>query len=181
MIRLVAVAAVAAAAAWGWQANRYDKTIAQIQRDHAIERQAAVDTVVTALQAAIDKHRQLTDQLDALNRTHFSEMQRATAENTRLQRALAAGDVRMSVRARCQPDASAGASEDQPGAGLGDGAAGRCELSGADAADLVDLFTGAERDARKLRYLQARERALEASGASSMQLFIRNPDNAHNK
>ena len=164
IVRLLAVAAVAAAAAWGWQANRYETTIAQMQRDHAIERQTAVDTVVTALQAAIDKHRQLTDQLDALDRTHFSEMQRATAENTRLQRALAAGTVRMSVRARCQPDASAGAGEDQPGAGLGDGAAGRCELSGEDAADLVDLFAGAERDAEKLRYLQARERALEGAG-----------------
>ena len=165
MIRLVAVAAVAAAAAWGWQANRYDKTIAQMQRDHARERQAAVDTVVTALQAAIDKHRQLTDQLDALDRTHFSEMQRSTVENTRLQRALAAGDVRMSVRARCQPDAGAGvgAGEDQPGTRLGDGATGRCELSGADAADLVDLFAGAERDAEKLRYLQGRERVLEGA------------------
>ncbi|HWV05012.1 MULTISPECIES: lysis system i-spanin subunit Rz [unclassified Ralstonia] len=164
IVRLLAVAAVAAAAAWGWQANRYETTIAQMQRDHAIERQAAVDTVVTALQAAITKHRQLTDQLDALGRTHFSEMQRATVENTRMQHALAAGDVRMSVRARCQPDAGAGASEDQPGAGLGDGAAGRCELSGEDAADLVDLFAGAERDAEKLRYFQARERALEGAG-----------------
>lgn len=108
IVRLLAVAAVAAAAAWGWQANRYETTIAQMQRDHAIERQTAVDTVVTALQAAIDKHRQLTDQLDALDRTHFSEMQRATAENTRLQRALAAGDVRMSVRARCQAHAGLG-------------------------------------------------------------------------
>ncbi|MCT7319067.1 lysis protein [Ralstonia sp. CHL-2022] len=164
IVRLLAVAAVAAAAAWGWQANRYETAIAQMQRDHAIERQTAVDTVVTALQAAIAKHRQLTDQLDALDRTHFSEMQRATTENTRLQRALAAGDVRMSVRARCQPDARAGTGEDQPGAGLGDGAAGRCELSGADAADLVDLFAGAERDAEKLRYLQGRERALEVAG-----------------
>ncbi|WP_257878218.1 lysis protein [Ralstonia pickettii] len=119
---------------------------------------------MTALQAALAKHPQLTDQLDALDRTHFSEMQRATAENTRLQRALAAGAVRMSVRARCQPDAGAGASEDQPGAGLGDGAAVRCELSGEDAADLVGLFAGAERDAEKLRYLQARERALAGAG-----------------
>ncbi|CAJ0705416.1 lysis system i-spanin subunit Rz [Ralstonia wenshanensis] len=164
IVRLLAVAAVAAAAAWGWQANRYETAIAQIQRDHAIERQTAVDTVVTALQAAIDKHRQLTEQLDALDRTHFSEMQRATAESTRLQPALAAGDVRMSVRARCQPDTGAGAGEDQPGAGLGDGAPGRCELSGEDAADLVDLFAGAERDAEKLRYLQARERALDGAG-----------------
>ena len=163
-VRLLAVAAVAAATAWGWQANRYEKAIAQMQRDHAIERQVAVNTVVTALQAAIAKHRQLTEQLDALDRTHFSEMQRATAENTRLQRALAAGDVRMSVRARCQPDARAGAGDDQPGAGLGDGAAGRCELSGEDAADLVDLFAGAERDAEKLRYLQGRERALDGAG-----------------
>ncbi|CAJ0886335.1 hypothetical protein R20233_03144 [Ralstonia sp. LMG 32965] len=172
-VRLLAVAAVAAAAAWGWQANRYHKTIAQMQRDHAIERQAAVDTVVTALQAAIDKHGQLTDQLDALDRTHFSEMQRATAENTRLQRALAAGDVRMSVRARCQPDASAGASEDQPSAGLGDGAAGRCELSGADASDLVDLFAGAERDAEKLRYLQGREGALAIAAVCVPQMPVR--------
>ncbi|MCP1174398.1 lysis system i-spanin subunit Rz [Ralstonia chuxiongensis] len=164
IVRLLAVAAVAAAAAWGWQANRYETTIEQMQRDHARERQVAVDTVVTALQAAIARHRQLTDQLDALDRTHFSEMQHATAENTRLQRALAAGDVRMSVRARCRPDARAGAGEDQPGAGLGDGAAGRCELSGEDAADLVDLFAGAERDAEKLRYFQARERALEGAG-----------------
>ena len=163
IVRLLAVAAVAAAAAWGWQANRYETAIAQMQRDHAIERQVAVNTVVTALQAAIGKHRQLTDQLDALDRTHFSEMQRATAENTRLQRALAAGDVRMSVRARCQPDARAGTGEDQPGAGVGDGAAGRCELSGEDAADLVDLFAGAERDGEKLRYLQARERAVEGA------------------
>ncbi|WP_316666801.1 lysis system i-spanin subunit Rz [Ralstonia psammae] len=102
---------MAEAAACGWQANRYDKTIAQIQRDHAHERQVAVDTVVTALQAANARHRQLTDQLAALDRTHFSEMQRATAENTRLQHVLAAGDVRMSVRARCLP-----------AAGLGDGA-----------------------------------------------------------
>jgi len=55
----------------------------------------------------------------------------------------------------------AGASEDQPGAGLGDGAAGRRDLSGEDAADLVDLFAGAEPGGEQLRYLQGRERALE--------------------
>jgi len=38
-------------------------------------------------------------------------------------------------------------------------------LSGEDAADLVDLFAGAERDAEKLRYLQGRERALERADA----------------
>ncbi len=70
----------------------------------------------------------------------------------------------MSVRARCQLGAGAGAGEDQPRAGLGDGAAGRCELSGEDAADLVDLFAGAERDAQKLRYLQGRERVLDGVG-----------------
>jgi len=44
----------------------------------------------------------------------------------------------------------AGASEDQPGAGLGDGAAGRRDLSGEDAEDLVDLFARAERGGEKL-------------------------------
>ncbi|MEV8471784.1 lysis system i-spanin subunit Rz [Ralstonia sp. UNC404CL21Col] len=102
-------------------------------------------------------------QADRYDKT-IAQMQRATAENTRLQRALAAGDVRMTVRARCQPDAGVGTGEDQPGPGLGDGAAGRCELSGEDAADLVDLFAGAERDWEKLRYLQARERAVERAG-----------------
>ena len=67
-------------------------------------------------------------------------------------------NMRMSVRARCQSNAGAGAGEDQPGAGLGDGVTGRCELSGKDAVNLVDLFAGAERDAEKMRYLQGRER-----------------------
>jgi len=58
----------------------------------------------------------------------------------------------------------AGASEDQPGAGLGDGAAGRRDLSGEDAEDLVDLFARAERGGEKLRYSQGRERALEGAG-----------------
>lgn len=58
----------------------------------------------------------------------------------------------------------AGASEDQPGAGLADGAAGRRDLSGEDAAHLVDLFAGAERGGEQLRYLQGRERALEGAG-----------------
>ena len=68
-----------------------------------------------------------------------------------LERALDVGGAESGEVGRCA------------GTGLGDGAAGRCELSGEDAADLVDLFAGAERDAEKLRYLQGRERALEAA------------------
>lgn len=168
MFRRLAVmalpAAVAAVAAWLWQTNRYEKEIALMTAAHARERQAAVDVVAQALQRAITNHQQLAERLAALDQTHYEEMQRATAENDHLQRALVAGDVRMSVRARCQPDSGGGPSADQPGASLGDGASVRCELSGEDAADLLDLFAGAQRDAEKLRYLQARERALETAG-----------------
>ena len=48
-----------------------------------------------------------------------------------------------------------------------DGAAGRCELSGADAVVLLDLFTGAERDAEEWRYLQRKGRRLTSLRSAS--------------
>ncbi|MCK4125429.1 lysis protein [Ralstonia pseudosolanacearum] len=168
-IEEMAIAAVAAmlvgalagaAGAWAWQANRYDKQIATLQRDQAEKesRQARADEA--QLRQEQEKRAGLERQLGELDARHYEELNNAKSENARLAAALAAGTRQLSIRARCAaaPDGVPGATSST---GLGDGAAATAVLYGEDAADIQALVADADSVAAALRFFQEREAAIQ--------------------
>jgi hypothetical protein len=144
----------------GW---RHDAELATVEQEHAEEREAAANRVATAnlraanaLQRAIEiDNRRKADQAASENR-HFKELQDAQKSSTDLQRGVASGDVRLSVRATCPARAGtspAGRAAPTAAARLDDGA-GRADVHPADGADLIALFAEANGVATRLNALQ---------------------------
>ncbi|AUS42526.1 hypothetical protein CYD94_10280 [Ralstonia solanacearum] len=164
VVALLLGALAGAAGAWAWQANRYDKQIATLQRNQAEKegRQARADEAL--LRQERDKREGLERQLGELDARHYEELNNAKSENARLAAALAAGTRQLSIRARCTAPAD-GVSSTTSGAGLGDGAAATAVLYGEDAADIQALVADADAAAAALRFLQDREKAIQAQTA----------------
>ncbi|MGD7150390.1 lysis system i-spanin subunit Rz [Ralstonia pseudosolanacearum] len=164
VVALLAGALAGAAGAWAWQANRYDKQIATLQRDQAEKegRQARADEAL--LRQEREKREGLERQLGELDARHYEELNNAKSENARLVAALATGTRQLSIRARCTaaPDGVPSATS---GAGLGDGAAATAVLYGEDAADIQALVADADAVAAALRFMQDRERDIQALAA----------------
>lgn len=167
VVALLLGALAGAAGAWAWQANRYDKQIATLQRNQAEKegRQARADEAL--LRQERDKREGLERQLGELDARHYEELNNAKSENARLAAALAAGTRQLSIRARCTAPAD-GVSSTTSGAGLGDGAAATAILYGEDAADILDLAGDADAVAETLRFFQAREREIQGQAAPAL-------------
>lgn len=156
----VLAACILTAIAQGW---RHDAELAIVKQEHAEEREAAANRVATAnlraanaLQLAIDiDNRRKTDQA-ASEKRHFKELQDAQKSSTDLQRSVASGDVRLSVRATCPARAGAspaGRAAPAVAAGVDDGT-GRADIHPEDGADLIALFAEANGIATRLSALQ---------------------------
>jgi len=154
------LACIATIVLQGW---RHNAELATVRQKHAEEREAATGRVATAnlraanaLQLAIDiDNRRKSDQAVSEKR-HFKELQDAQKSSTDLQRSVASGDVRLSVRATCPARAGTSpASRAAPAvaAGVDDGT-GRADIHPADGADLIALFAEANGIATRLNALQ---------------------------
>ncbi|WP_405126774.1 lysis system i-spanin subunit Rz [Ralstonia pseudosolanacearum] len=170
-IKVTAIAAamllgalVGAAGAWTWQANRYGKDIATLQRDQAERDRQQARADEAQLRQEQEKRAGLERQLGELDARHYEELNNAKTENTRLAAALAAGTRQLSIRARCTAPAD-GVPGATGGAGLGDGAAATAVLYGEDAADIQALVADADAVAAALRFMQDRERDIQALAA----------------
>jgi hypothetical protein len=156
----VLAACIVTAIVQGW---RHDAELAIVKQEHAEEREAAANRVATAngrtadaLKLAIDAdNRRKADQA-ASEKRHFKELQDAQKSSTDLQRGVASGDVRLSVRATCPARAGtspAGRAAPATAARVDDGA-GRADIHPEDGADLIALFAEADDVATRLNALQ---------------------------
>ncbi|QNT25523.1 lysis system i-spanin subunit Rz [Ralstonia solanacearum] len=164
-IALLLGALAGAAGAWAWQANRYERDIATLKRDQSEKDRLQARADETQLRDEREKRAGLERQLGDLDARHYEELNNAKSENARLAAALAAGTRQLSIRARCTASAD-GLPSAAGGAGLGDGAAATAVLYGEDAADIQALVADADAIAAALRFMQDRERDIQAQAAT---------------
>lgn len=83
--------------AWVWQANSYDKQLANQAAAHATDREAAAAAAIDRLEFEQTERRALEDRLQAIDQTHYKELHDAQQAQARLRDRLATADVRLSV------------------------------------------------------------------------------------
>ncbi len=83
--------------AWLWQANSYDKTLADQANDFQRERGAAASAVIEWQEAEQSRRRALEDRLQAEDATHYKELRSEQQTQARLRDRLATADLRLSV------------------------------------------------------------------------------------
>ena len=143
-----------AAAAWAWQANKYQGQLAEQARLHQSDLSAISNAAADQARQALEKQQQAEQSLRDLDTRMTKEKTDALTENDRLRRAVADGDRRLRIAGTCRaPDAS----RDLPGTAsttsLGD--AGTFELAPAVGRDILDIRAGIIADQSALRALQA--------------------------
>ncbi|NER63558.1 lysis protein [Pseudomonas sp. MAFF212427] len=82
---------------WGWQANSYDKQLADQAAAHATDRETAAAVAIDRLEFEQTERRALEDRLQAIDETHYKELRDAQQAQARLRDRLATADVRLSV------------------------------------------------------------------------------------
>lgn len=83
--------------AWTWQANTYDKTLAEQAKAYSTDREQAAAAVIDWQETQQDARRALEDRLQANDETHYKELRDEQAKQARLRGQLATADVRLSV------------------------------------------------------------------------------------
>ena len=83
--------------AWQWQANSYDKALADQAADHKTEREVAATAAIERLEQVQTERRALEDRLQANDQTYYQELLDAQQAQARLRDRLATADLRLSV------------------------------------------------------------------------------------
>ncbi len=83
--------------AWSWQANAYDKALAEQAEAYSTDREQAGLAVIDWQEATQDARRALEDRLQANDETHYKELRDAQSNQARLRDRLATADLRLSV------------------------------------------------------------------------------------
>ncbi|EPN6724158.1 lysis protein [Pseudomonas putida] len=89
--------AVGGRCAWLWQANDYDKQLAEVRGAHAQERGEAAQAALGKLQAVQAERSALEQRLQADSTIHHKELKDAQDDRKRLAGQLATANVRLSV------------------------------------------------------------------------------------
>lgn len=83
--------------AWSWQANHYEKELAEQASAYTNERDLAATAVIDWQEAEQSRRRALEDRLQANDQTHYQELRDAQQTQARLRDHLATADLRLSV------------------------------------------------------------------------------------
>lgn len=83
--------------AWSWQANHYEKELADQASAYTTERELAATAVIDWQEAEQARRRALEDHLQANDQTHYQELRDAQQTQARLRDRLATADLRLSV------------------------------------------------------------------------------------
>jgi hypothetical protein len=83
--------------AWVWQANSYDKQLADQAASHATDRESAAAAAIDRLEFEQTERRALENRLQAIAETHYKELRDEQQAHARLRDRLATADVRLSV------------------------------------------------------------------------------------
>lgn len=97
VLALLLGVAVGGRCAWLWQANDYDKQLAEVHGAHALERDRASSAALGKLQAVEAERSALEQRLQADSTTHYQELKNAQDDRKRLAGQLATANVRLSV------------------------------------------------------------------------------------
>jgi hypothetical protein len=90
-------------AAWSWQANYYDKQLAEQAEAYGRDREQAAVAVIDWQESQQVERRALEDRLQANDETHYKELRDAQTYQARLRDQLATADVRLSVLLAAAP------------------------------------------------------------------------------
>ncbi|PKI19419.1 lysis system i-spanin subunit Rz [Pseudomonas monteilii] len=160
--------------AWLWQANTYDKQLAEQaanygrqlsakDRDHGREREQAAAAALDQLAEQQNARRDLEGRLQEQNQTHWKEMANAKKTQDRLRDQLATADVRLSVLI----DAGAFAAQSCDGGGRETAGTGslvhgavRADLDPAHAQRIIGITDEGDRGLIALQACQAYVRLL---------------------
>jgi len=141
--------------AWVWQANSYDKQLADQAAAHAIDREAAAAAAIDRLEFEQTERRALEDRLQAVDHTHYKELHDAQLAQTRLRDRLATADVRLSVLlASPAQGRDCGVSAATGAAGVDHGSQ-RAELDPAHARRIVSITQDGDQGLIALKACQA--------------------------
>lgn len=88
---------VGARGAWAWQANHYQKELADQSSAYQTERELAATAVIDWKESEQTQRRALEDRLQANDQTHYQELRDAQQTQARLRDRLATADLRLSV------------------------------------------------------------------------------------
>lgn len=83
--------------AWSWQANHYEKELADQASAYTTDRELAALAVIDWQEAEQARRRALEDRLQANDQTHYQESSDAQQTQARLRDRLATADLRLSV------------------------------------------------------------------------------------
>lgn len=83
--------------AWRWQTNEYEKQLAQVGADHALQLGQASTAALTKLQEIQAARSALEARLQTDSATHYKELKDAQEDRKRLADRLATANVRLSV------------------------------------------------------------------------------------
>lgn len=166
---LLFACAIAARAAWVWQANAfgtqlaeqaddYGKQLAEKDRAHGREREDAAAAALDQLAEQQEARRALEVRLKDLTKTHWKEMNDAQQTQARLRDRLATADLRLSVlvdtTAFAAPSCDGGVRETAGPGGLVHGAV-RAQLDPAHAQRIVAITDEGDRGLIALQACQA--------------------------
>ncbi|MFF3703897.1 lysis system i-spanin subunit Rz [Pseudomonas qingdaonensis] len=141
--------------AWVWQANRYDKQLADQAAAHATDREAAAAAAIDRLEFEQTERRALEDRLQAVDQTHYKELHDAQQAQARLRDRLATADVRLSVLlASPAQGRDCGVSAATSAAGMDHGSQ-RAELDPAHARRIVSITQDGDQGLIALKACQA--------------------------
>lgn len=146
------------AAAWKWQANSYERKLAEQSEAYQREREDAAAAVIDWQDAQQNARRELEDRLQANDQTHYQELSDARKDQVRLRDRLATADLRLSVLLAA-PSSSGGLSAGSCTRSVVHGAP-RGELDPAAAQRIVAIAGEGDQGLIALRACQAYVRAV---------------------
>ena len=149
--------------AWLWQANSYDKALADQAWDFQRERDAAASAAIEWQVAEQSRHRALEDRLRADDETHYKELRDAQQTQNRLRDRLATTDLRLSVLLDTSAEGSGcGVSTAACGPGVVHGGA-RAQLDPAHAQRIIGITDAGDQGLIALAACQAYVKAVTAT------------------
>jgi len=160
VIGISLLATSAFAAAWQFQAWRYERQLAEQARLNAETLNQLTQTTATAQQAEQDKRLALEQRLATSEQTHYRALSDAQRDQDRLRDRLATADLRLSVLIDAGDVAPGCNVSATAGAGSVDHATVRARLDPAHAQRIIAITASGDRGLIALQACQAYVRAL---------------------
>lgn len=154
--------AVGGRVAWAWQANNYDKVLANQASDYQRERETAASAAIEGQAVEQSRRRALEDRLRTDDETHYKELRDAQQTQARLRDRLATADLRLSVLLDISAEGSGcGVPTTTGGPGVVHGGA-RGQLNPAHAQRIIDITNAGDQGLIALAACQAYAKAVSA-------------------